>query len=80
MSKSPINFLTSLSMQKYDNFVVLPTECLAPINAYGVGCPKTGTFSIHWYAATWYDELQQKNKEKAIRSSRYLLSRMSKKG
>lgn len=64
-------------MQEYADFVVFPTECFAPVNAYGVGYPKSNTFSIHQYAATWFDESQKKHKERIIKSCKYLVDRLN---
>ncbi|WP_312430334.1 glycosyltransferase family 32 protein [Lacrimispora sp.] len=63
--------------QWVQNAIVLAPEYLAPINEFGYGKPTTKTFSIHHYAATWYDDRQKKNKDKIIDNYKYVLKRIS---
>lgn len=56
--------------------IILAPEYLAPINEFGYGKPTTKSFSIHHYAATWYDNEQQEVKNKIINNYKYVLKRM----
>lgn len=64
------------TLQQTDNFLVLPSEYFAPVNEFGYGIPTADTFSVHQYAATWYDEEQRKRKEKIIRNYEYIQKRI----
>lgn len=59
-----------------EQFTALSPEYLCPVNPYGVGQPTARSFSIHQYAATWFDECQQANKERMMCNCKLVLSRM----
>lgn len=62
--------------QEKDHFVVFPPEYFSPINQFGYGKPSIKTFSVHQYAASWFDEGQKKDKEKMIHNFKYVEKRM----
>lgn len=64
--------------QQTENFLVLPPEFFSPVNEFGYGVPTENTFSIHQYAAAWYDEEQRKRKEKIIRNYEMIQERIGK--
>lgn len=64
-------------IQIYDEFVVLSSEYFAPINEYGFGNPTKNSFSIHQYAATWFNSEQQKGRERFIENYRYIMNRLN---
>lgn len=64
--------------QRTEEFFALSPEYLSPINAVGVGMPTQYSFSIHQYAATWFDEEQQSLKKRLINNYRLVLKRMEK--
>lgn len=55
-------------VQQEDHFLVLSPDFFSPVNEFGYGVPTENTFSIHQYAAAWYDEEQRKRKEKIIQN------------
>lgn len=57
-------------------FTALSSEYLCPINSCGLGRPTERSFSIHQYAATWFDDNQKAEKENMINTYRYLLKRL----
>lgn len=63
--------------QIIENCAVFPTEFFAPIDGYGLGTPTVHSFSIHQYAATWFDETMKKNKERIMSSISYIKNRMT---
>ena len=63
--------------QVIENCAVFPTEFFAPIDGYGGGSPTVHSFSIHQYAATWFDETMKKNKERIMTSINYIKNRMT---
>lgn len=63
--------------QLLQNTIVLAPEYLAPINEFGYGKPTEMSFSIHHYAATWFNDEQQKVKNKIINNYKYVLKRLS---
>ena len=63
--------------QKKESFLALSPEYLSPINAVGVGTPTPYTYSIHQYAATWFDDEQQEKKSQLMNNYRLVLKRMS---
>lgn len=62
--------------QMNDKFLALSSEYLAPINAIGIGNPTSYSYSIHQYAATWFDKEQQSLKKRLINNYRLVLKRM----
>ena len=56
--------------------VVLAPEYLAPISKKGLECVTERTYSIHQYAATWFDEELEKNREKEIDFGKMLIEHM----
>lgn len=66
-------------VQQRENMLVLSPEYFSPVNEFGYGNPTEDTFSIHQYAATWYDEEQKKRKEKIINTYEYILNRIGRK-
>lgn len=63
-------------IQQGENFLVLSPEYFAPINEFGYGVPVSDTFSVHQYAATWYQEKQKDKKEKIMHNYEYVLKRI----
>lgn len=63
-------------VQQTEHFLVLSPEFFAPINEFGYGAPTENTFSVHQYAAAWYDEEQRRHKEKIIRNYEMIQKRM----
>lgn len=45
--------------QEYEDFIVFSNEYFAPIDGCGIGFPSENSFSIHQYAATWYEKEAQ---------------------
>lgn len=66
------------TVQQADHFLVLPPEYFSPVNEFGYGVPTENTFSIHQYAAAWYDEEQRKRKEKIIQNYEMIQKRIKK--
>ena len=64
--------------QKHDNYVVFSKEYFAPINAYGFGNVTKNTYSIHQYAATWFNEEQKREKEKIEENYKFVMERIEK--
>ncbi len=64
------------SFQIIDNCVVFPMEYFAPVNAFGLGQPTSKSFSIHQYAATWFDSEMKLKKERMVESILYVKKRM----
>lgn len=62
--------------QHHDDYSVFSQEYFAPINAIGFGNITKNTYSIHQYAATWYDEEQKKDKKKILESVNYIKQRL----
>lgn len=62
--------------QQSEDFVVLSPEYLCPISEYGEGQPTARSFSIHQYAATWFDASQFAYKEQIMHNHKLVLSRM----
>lgn len=62
--------------QEHDECKVFSREYFAPFNGYGFGAITPNTFSIHQYAATWYDEEQMKQKEHMIDICNFISERM----
>ena len=58
------------------NSIVLAPEYLAPINPLGIGEPTTNSYSIHQYAATWFDEKQLNEKNKLMENIKSVLAHM----
>ncbi len=63
--------------QKIGNIMVLAPEYMAPVNGFGFGQPTNNTYSIHHYAATWFDENQKRDKSRIIKNYGDLMKRMS---
>lgn len=63
--------------QQVQDAVVLAPEYLSPINGFGFGKPTKNSFSIHHYAATWFDSGQQRAKDKMINNYKYVMKRIS---
>ncbi|MDE7431632.1 MAG: hypothetical protein K2N34_06950 [Lachnospiraceae bacterium] len=63
-------------VQQAEHFLVLSSEFFSPINEFGYGVPTENTFSIHQYAAAWYDEEQRNRKEKIIRNYEMIQKRI----
>lgn len=63
--------------QIVNNMAVLSSVYLAPINMNGIGRVTTETYSIHQYAATWFDEQQRNKKEKIINNCVLLANRVT---
>lgn len=63
--------------QTNDRFLALSSEYLSPINEVGIGRPTPYSYSIHQYAATWFDEEQQEKKNRLINNYRLVLKRMT---
>ena len=59
-----------------NNFLVLAPEYLAPISPMGIGQPTPRSYSIHQYAATWFDEEQKREKHKLMNNFRIVLKHM----
>ena len=64
------------SYQELRGVTVFPKEVFAPYTALGVGQITQNTYSIHQYAATWFDEVMVDNKKKFLDNTKYLLSRV----
>lgn len=62
--------------QQTEHFLVLPPEYFSPVNEFGYGIPTENTFSIHQYAAAWYDIEQCNCKEKIIRNYEMVQKRL----
>lgn len=63
-------------VQQKGDFIVLSSEYFSPVNEFGYGVPTANTFSVHQYAATWYNEEQKKRKERMINTYEYILKRI----
>lgn len=63
-------------VQVKKDFIVLSPEYFSPVNEFGYGKPSSVTFSVHQYAATWYNEEQKKGKEEIIDHYEYILNRI----
>lgn len=64
-------------IQIQKEFIALSAEYFAPVNAYGFGAPTVNSFSVHQYAATWFDLEQRKIKEGFIENCKYVIERIS---
>lgn len=64
--------------QAKKNFIALSSEYLSPIDAYGIGQPTINSFSIHQYAATWFDSRQKEEKNKMLGNYKLIIERMEK--
>lgn len=62
--------------QLIDGCAVFPQEYFSPIDIYGWGGISHNTFSIHKYAATWFDESMQQQKNKITEMVKRLKVRM----
>lgn len=62
--------------QEHKDYVVFSKEYFAPINAYGFGNVTDNTYSIHQYAATWFDEKQIADKQEIKDSVDFIMKRM----
>lgn len=58
------------------DFIALAPEYLSPITSLGLGRPTARSFSIHQYAATWFDENQKIEKKRKMNKYRNIVSRM----
>lgn len=63
-------------VQQTEHFLALSSEFFSPINEFGYGVPTENTFSIHQYAAAWYDEDQRRRKEKIIQNYEMIQKRI----
>lgn len=63
--------------QKTQSFIAFAPEYFSPINSYGIGYPTANSFSIHQYAATWFDESQYKEKEQFVKNYKMLINRIN---
>lgn len=63
-------------IQQSEHYLVLSPLFFSPVNEFGFGIPTAETFSIHQYAATWYDEEQRKRKEKIIHNYEMIQKRI----
>ena len=63
-------------IQQTEHYLVLSSLFFSPVNEFGFGIPTADTFSIHQYAATWYDEEQRKRKEKIIHNYEMIQKRI----
>lgn len=63
-------------VQQTEHFLVLSPEFFSPVNEFGYGVPTENTFSIHQYAAAWYDENQRRRKEKIIQNYEMIQKRI----
>lgn len=63
-------------VQQAEHFLVLSPEFFSPVNEFGYGVPTENTFSIHQYAAAWYDESQRRYKEKIIHNYEMIRKRI----
>ena len=68
---------TNGELQNLNDCIVFPSEYFAPIDAYGIGKITDNTYSIHQYAATWFDEKTRFHKERIIESISYVKGRMN---
>jgi len=59
-----------------DSYIALAMEYLSPINEFGIGMPTARSYSIHQYAATWFDEEQIAERERMISNYKMVLARM----
>ena len=57
----------------YDDFLVLSPEYFAPINGMVFVKPTNESFSIHQYAASWYDEKDLNSKNSINEKYKYLM-------
>lgn len=64
--------------QQYDNYIVFASDFFAPINPFGYGKVSENSYSIHQYAATWFDMKEQLEKSRIIKSINYIKNRMKK--
>lgn len=71
-------FIRNGQTQVKDNMIVLAPEYLAPINPMGIGTPTINSYSIHQYAATWFDEKQMREKLEIMDSIKFIMERMGK--
>ena len=58
-------------------FVAFSTQSFSPISDLGIGSICKNTYSIHKYAATWFDEEQLAIKENDMLNAKYLLNRIN---
>lgn len=63
--------------QYHEDFVAFSPEFFSPINAYGFGRITENTFSIHQYAATWFGAEQKAQKDRMLKSVKYVMARMN---
>ena len=62
--------------QMVNECAVFPKEYFAPIDSFGWGYISSKTYSIHKYAATWFDKPMQEQKERMLRMVSKLTTRM----
>ena len=53
--------------QKKDGFLFLPPECLNPMSSGELAVGKD-TYSIHWFAGSWYSDEERKQQERDIKT------------
>lgn len=62
--------------QSFNDFTAFPKDFFSPIDGCGIGYPTENTYSIHQYAATWFDEKMKKDKERLKQSVNFVWNRM----
>lgn len=62
--------------QVHDGFAAFSAEFFSPLDAYGYGKVTENTYSIHQYAATWFEDRQKSVKERKAESVRFIMERM----
>ena len=62
--------------QKHSNYIVFSSEYFSPINSFGYGEVTSNTYSIHQYAATWFEQADREDKQRIIASADYVQKRM----
>lgn len=67
------------SYQEIGGIAIFPKEFFSPYNFNGIGKVTRNTFSIHQYAATWFDEVMIDNKKKCLDNTKFLLERLNNK-
>ena len=66
--------------QLHKDFIALSPEYFSPISEYGFGHPTIHSFSIHQYAATWFNEEQKAKKDRFIKNCQYVMRRLGEEG
>lgn len=64
------------SYQELDGVTIFPKEFFSPYDLNGLGKVTQNTFSIHQYAATWYDEETDNNRKKDLENIKSILNRI----